>query len=145
MLEDLLSSAPRFYPYILGLLYVIYLISRYFKHGLNKYPGPKWAKFTDLWRYIDVRGRRPEVTHIALHKKHGDIVRLGPNVLSFANPKAIRAIYGLNKGFVKVGDAANYHHFHLMFLRLMLRPSRNSISSRCRPSRGSISLHSSPP
>lgn len=102
MLEELLSSVSRFYPHILGLLYVTYLISQYFKHGLHRYPGPLWARFTDLWRYIDVRGRRPEATHIALHKKHGDIVRLGPNVLSFSDPKAIRTIYGLNKGFVKV-------------------------------------------
>jgi len=41
------------------------------------------------------------LTHIALHRKHGDVVRLGPNVLSFADPQAIKIIYGLNKGLVK--------------------------------------------
>ena len=46
--------------------------------------------------------RRPEATHIKLHAQHGDIVRLGPNALSFADPKALKVIYGLNKGFTKV-------------------------------------------
>ncbi|KAL9943425.1 hypothetical protein ACHAPW_007682 [Verticillium nonalfalfae] len=53
------------------------------------------------WRFYDVWGQRPENTHIALHKKHGDVVRLGPNTLSFADPAALKTIYGLNKGFVK--------------------------------------------
>lgn len=30
------------------------------------------------------------------------MVRLGPNTLSFADPAALKAIYGLNKGYVKV-------------------------------------------
>jgi len=36
-----------------------------------------------------------------LHRQYGDIVRVGPNVLSSADPRAIKIIYGLNKGFVK--------------------------------------------
>ncbi|RYO73661.1 hypothetical protein DL764_010439 [Monosporascus ibericus] len=39
---------------------------------------------------------------LRLHAKYGDVVRLGPNTLSFADPKALKSIYGLNKGFVKV-------------------------------------------
>ena len=37
-----------------------------------------------------------------MHKEKGDIVRLGPNALSFADPKALKDIYGLKKGFTKV-------------------------------------------
>jgi hypothetical protein len=51
-----------------------------------------------------VYGRMSELTHIALHRKHGDIVRPGPNTLSFSNPNAMKSIYGLNKGFVKVSS-----------------------------------------
>ncbi|KAK7750744.1 hypothetical protein SLS62_007295 [Diatrype stigma] len=51
-----------------------------------------------LW---DVYGQRPELTHQRLHAKYGDVVRLGPNTLSFADPKALKTIYGLNKGFLK--------------------------------------------
>lgn len=91
-------------PSLLLVTAVAYLLRNYFNNGLNKYPGPILARFTDWWRFWDVYGRRPEVTHINLHRKHGDVVRLGPNYLSFSNPAALKAIYGLNKGFIKVSE-----------------------------------------
>lgn len=81
---------------------VSYLLKNRFNRGLDKYPGPFLASLTDWWRFLDVYGRQPEVTHINLHARHGDIVRLGPNTLSFSDPKAVKSIYGLNKGFIKV-------------------------------------------
>jgi hypothetical protein len=87
---------------VVPVVLVAYVAANYFNHGLNKYPGPFLASLTDWWRFIDVYGRRPDITHIKLHRQHGDMVRLGPNSLSFADPKAIKQIYGLNKGFVKV-------------------------------------------
>ncbi|KAL8727455.1 MAG: hypothetical protein Q9166_006043 [cf. Caloplaca sp. 2 TL-2023] len=80
---------------------VAYLVKNRLNRGLQKYPGPFLASLTDWWRLFDVLGRRPDMTHIKLHKQHGDIVRLGPNTLSFANPAALGTIYGLNKGFIK--------------------------------------------
>jgi hypothetical protein len=93
-----------YWPAVLGVAFVAYLLKNYFNHGLNKYPGPLLASLTDWWRFVDVYKRRPEVTHLALHAKHGDVVRLGPNSLSFADPKALKSIYGLNKGYVKVSS-----------------------------------------
>ena len=87
---------------VIPVVLVAYLAGNYLNHGLNKYPGPLLAGLTDWWRFLDVYGRRPEATHIKLHRQYGDVVRLGPNTLSFADPKAIKQIYGLNKGFVKV-------------------------------------------
>ncbi|KAE8356024.1 cytochrome P450 [Aspergillus coremiiformis] len=87
--------------HILPFLFLLYIANRYFYNGLNRYPGPLLANFTNLWRFIDVCGRRPHETHIALHRKHGDVVRIGPNTLSFGSPTAAKVIYGLNKGFTK--------------------------------------------
>jgi hypothetical protein len=98
--STLISSS--IYLYIIPALIGLHFLVNYVHNGLNRYPGPFWAQISNLWRYIDVRGRRPEVTHIALHRKYGDVVRLGPNVLSFADPSALKVIYGLNKGFAKV-------------------------------------------
>jgi hypothetical protein len=89
-------------PAVLAVACVGYLLSNYFNRGLNQYPGPILASLTNWWRFWDVYNRRPEVTHLNLHAKHGDVVRLGPNSLSFADPKAIKQIYGLNKGYIKV-------------------------------------------
>lgn len=102
MLESIVPLLVANWPYALVVIVVGYLLSNYFNHGLNKYPGPVIARFTNWWRVVDVYGRRPDITHLALHRKHGDIVRLGPNSLSFANPKTLKTIYGLNKGFTKV-------------------------------------------
>jgi cytochrome P450 len=101
MLEAILPALLANWPIVLIVGLVAYCLKNYLNHGLNKYPGPAFAHVTDWWRFFDVLGRRPDITHLALHRKHGDVVRLGPNTLSFANPKAIKQIYGLNKGMVK--------------------------------------------
>ncbi|KAL9069682.1 MAG: hypothetical protein Q9161_005383 [Pseudevernia consocians] len=40
---------------------------------------------------------------IDVHEKHGDIVRMGPNLISFAKPEAIKDIYGAGKAWDKSG------------------------------------------
>ncbi|TVY19873.1 Cytochrome P450 monooxygenase [Lachnellula arida] len=99
--ETLLEAVARNWPVVLTVVLASYLIKNRFTRGLNKYPGPFLASLTDWWRFWIVYKRRPEVEHIRLHAKHGDVVRLGPNDLSFANPQALKDIYGLNKGFIK--------------------------------------------
>lgn len=47
---------------------------------------------------------RAEVTLYNLHQKHGDYVRLGPNVVSVRNLDALKTIYGINKGYQKVSS-----------------------------------------
>lgn len=122
-----LSSATLYYAvYAVPPLFLLYLAFNYFYNSLNIFPGPFWAHLTDIWRYIDVKGRRPELTHIALHRKYGDIVRLGPRTLSFADPKATKVIYGLNKGFTKVVIRRPLQHARLLIERIVrILPSTN--------------------
>lgn len=102
----IISGATLHYAvYAIPYFLLLYLCLNYFCNSLNRFPGPFWARLTDIWRYIDVKGRRPELTHIALHRRYGDIVRLGPRTLSFADPEATKVIYGLNKGFTKVDQS----------------------------------------
>ena len=103
MLKNLLPLVLQYWHVIVLFFLVIRIARNYFNRGLHRYPGPLLASLTDWWRFFDVLGRRPDITHLRLHKQHGDIVRLGPNTLSFANPQALKAIYGPSKGFVKVG------------------------------------------
>lgn len=98
----LLSVITQYWLPIVIAATLGWLVKNRFNNGLNRYPGPLLASFTNWWRFCDVLGQRPEVTHQKLHAKYGDVVRLGPNSLSFAGPKALKTIYGLNKGFVKV-------------------------------------------
>lgn len=100
--ERVLHALARHWPAVLLAATVIYLLRNRYNKGLNKYPGPFLASLTDWWRFWYVYKRNFEVTHRKLHAKYGDIVRLGPNALSFASPEALKTIYGLNKGFIKV-------------------------------------------
>lgn len=107
MIETFVSLVSQHWLLLLPLFFFAYVLNNYFYHGLHKYPGPFLASLTDWWRFFDVWGRRPDVTHNQLHRKYGDIVRLGPNALSFASPLALKSIYGLNKGFTKVSLSSN--------------------------------------
>ena len=101
LLTELLPLLVAYWPVILLTAGCIHLIRNKYHNGLNKYPGPALAAYTNWWRFFNTLGRKTEKTHIALHRKHGDIVRLGPNVISFADPRALKTIYGLNKGMTK--------------------------------------------
>lgn len=48
--------------------------------------------------------KKAHAEYLKLHQDLGDVVRLGPNALSFADPQAIKDIYGLSKRLPKVGN-----------------------------------------
>jgi hypothetical protein len=75
----------------------------YNKYGqdLNGVPGPWLAGFSHLWRLSAARTRRLEKTQIELHQQYGDIVRMGPNVVTTTDWEAIKKIYAPNSGFKK--------------------------------------------
>ncbi|KAJ4348114.1 uncharacterized protein N0V89_009486 [Didymosphaeria variabile] len=63
-------------------------------HPLSRYPGPKlWAAF-EVSRTIErVRGRL-DFAIVDEHRKHGEVVRVGVDELSFIHPSAWKDIYG---------------------------------------------------
>lgn len=98
MLAKSVALLSTYWPATLLAALLIYLLRNKFYNGLNQYPGPLLAAYTNWWRFFENwLGRSTEQTHIALHRKYGDIVRIGPNVLSFADPKAIKVIYGTGR------------------------------------------------
>ncbi|OWP01607.1 cytochrome P [Marssonina coronariae] len=99
---NILAFLLHHWPSVLGVVVVAHLARNRRHRGLHRYPGPLLASLTDWWRFWLVYRRSPHVEHIRLHEELGDVVRLGPNCLSFADPKALKDIYGLNKGFIKV-------------------------------------------
>ncbi|KAB2568622.1 Averantin hydroxylase [Lasiodiplodia theobromae] len=77
------------------------IIYRLYLHPLSKYPGPKYAAVSGLvYWYVLVRGDLAHWYH-RMHEQYGEVVRVGPNKLSFINPQAWKDIYGH-----KVGAAA---------------------------------------
>ncbi|KAH6950319.1 cytochrome P450 [Ilyonectria sp. MPI-CAGE-AT-0026] len=87
-----------FYP--LALLIVWRVLSSIYRglfSPLRHIPGPFLARFTDLWYLGRVRRGHFERDNIALHRKHGPIVRYGPNRYSFDHPQAAPIIYGVGQ------------------------------------------------
>ena len=92
----------RIYAALFVVFVLAYAVWQRYQNGLSQYSGPFLASLTDNWRAIDVWKRDTHHTYQRLHKKYGDVVRVGPRVLSFGHPDAIADIYGLNKGYAKV-------------------------------------------
>ncbi|CAI6334871.1 unnamed protein product [Periconia digitata] len=78
----------------LGLVALVaHFVLAYLRSSLKKLPGPFAAKFTNLWRLrVHYKQTHIETTQ-ALHKKYGDVVQLGPNVVSLADPRLVKIVY----------------------------------------------------
>jgi hypothetical protein len=83
-------------------------VNRYCQ-GLNNIPGPWLASSTNLWRLFLILGRRPEVVHKDLHRKYGDVVRMGPNFVSITDLETVKRIFS-NPEYRKVSLPPGRHH-----------------------------------
>lgn len=70
--------------------------------SLRHIPGPFLASLTNLQRVWWVKTGRAHLYHQAIHAKYGDVVRIGPHMVSFSNPEAIATVYPIRPGFPKV-------------------------------------------
>jgi hypothetical protein len=68
---------------------------------LRNVPGPFLARFSRLWMVYHARKGDMHTTMIALHKKHGKLVRTGPSEVSISDTAALKAIYGAGSKFRK--------------------------------------------
>ena len=87
----IILAAFVIFEIIQGAVRIIYNL--YF-HPLSKYPGPKlWAAF-DVARTIGRMGGYIDFQIAEEHRKHGEVMRIGVNELSFITPSAWKDIYG---------------------------------------------------
>ena len=67
----------------------------------RRLPGPFLARLTSKWLLLlSISGKRAATVH-ELHRKHGKVVRLSWNELSFSGINAVRPIYGQGTTCVK--------------------------------------------
>jgi hypothetical protein len=118
---------------LVPVAFILWLIARavaHFRSPLRKVPGPRIARFSDLWYFWNVRKGKFEDTNREIHEKYGQskfsivfhcfanarrypvhlpsltqapggIVRYGPNRYSIIDPEAFKTIYGLGSHFSK--------------------------------------------
>jgi len=96
VLLQILPLSIAFSVSIIG--YVIY--QRFF-HPLSKFPGPFLASLTDLWKIYNLASHRAPEMMQDLHDRYGQIVRIGPNDLSFTSKDAVAAIYKSGRSMPK--------------------------------------------
>jgi hypothetical protein len=89
---------------LLLLCLVLYESYGAFFGAISRFPGPFFAKFTNVWRLVNVWGGQHHETLRQLHKAHGSVVRVGPNLLSLSDPRWVKIIYS-TKGEFKKTDA----------------------------------------
>ena len=90
------------YLYVVAVLAIAHVVYRHVNDAYKKFPGPFLARWTNAWRvYQALTSWRRKPTIIDLHQEYGEVVRIGPNVLSFAQPQALKDIYGTDKHFNK--------------------------------------------
>ncbi|KAK3695927.1 hypothetical protein LTR37_018282 [Vermiconidia calcicola] len=103
-----MSSSPLPLPLLLPCVAIILymfglVVYRVYLHPLASYPGPFLAKVTDLYStYHAWKGDR-HLEFWRSHEKYGNVVRFGPNSISFNTNSALKDIYGF-KGNVRKGD-----------------------------------------
>lgn len=90
-------------PLLTYLLPTILLITLTRNYTLlpSSIPGPFLARFSNLYRFFSVLFSSPHDDQTALHKKHGPVVRLGPDMVSLQGASFVPQIYGIGKGLIK--------------------------------------------
>ncbi|KAJ6570120.1 cytochrome P450 [Mycena vulgaris] len=100
-ISGILSAAPLTFAVYIGSLMtsiVLYRLSPF--HPLSKYPGPILCKVSKLWfAGVAMKGKQ-HLYYSELHQRFGDVVRIGPNELSFRDVNAIVPMMG-SKGMPK--------------------------------------------
>lgn len=101
MIQDTLDFVTSRWAYVLLAVLATRFLYNYFQRGLWKVPGPFIRGITSIPRVLSAYHGNSHNDDISLHRKYGKIVRLGPNLLSIADPAEINQIYGIGTKFIK--------------------------------------------
>jgi cytochrome P450 len=80
---------------------VIHVLRIRYRHDLRKIPGPFLASFSNIDRIRSAIKGDQMTYHLDLHRKHGKLVRVGPNHVSISDGDTIPQIYGISTNFIK--------------------------------------------
>ncbi|GAB7362699.1 hypothetical protein MBLNU230_g3006t2 [Neophaeotheca triangularis] len=109
---------------LLSSLVALYLFFNKFQPGLAAIPGPTFAAYTKLWRLYSVWKGSAHLDAVALHKKHGNLVRVAPNHVSVADPAWIQVFYSSKEDYKKTA------FYPIQSISWRKRPEPNIFSTR---------------
>lgn len=96
-------SSIQFVLVVATCVFIHWNVQSYLR--LRHVPGPWLAAWTNIPRLLWVASGNAHDIHLALHRKYGDIVRFGPNMISVQDPAQIGTIYSIHRKFAKVSHA----------------------------------------
>ncbi|KAM0552402.1 hypothetical protein ACHAPJ_007962 [Fusarium lateritium] len=70
------------------------VLYRLYLHPISHVPGPLPAKLTGLWRTAKYMQGNWHDEILAIHRKHGRVVRIAPNEISVVDEYAMKNLYG---------------------------------------------------
>ncbi|KAF2201807.1 cytochrome P450 [Delitschia confertaspora ATCC 74209] len=88
-------------PHIIVICIVSIILLYHIFSPLSAVPGPLLARYSSLWLVHHSRKGDMHQKMLSLHKKHGKLVRTGPNEVSTSDPVAIKMIYASGSKFRK--------------------------------------------
>ncbi|KEY64588.1 hypothetical protein S7711_03647 [Stachybotrys chartarum IBT 7711] len=107
--NKILSSDVVIYSSVIVILSVaIYYVRVWWR--LRHIPGPFPGNMTNFLRMKWVTTKRAHLILQEMHEKYGDVVRIGPNTVSFNNPSIIPTIYTARTGFPKACASKHIDH-----------------------------------
>lgn len=99
--ETALHLLRHYSPLLIPLLLLLSVLRARYLSPLRRLPGPFLASISPLWKVLSTALGHTHLDHIALHRRHGPVVRTGPNSVSLSSPSAARLILAAGKGFRK--------------------------------------------
>ena len=93
ILQAILAVAICYFSFLAGLFSSIATYRRFF-HPLRAFPGPPQARWSQLWHVSKIIKNVDNFRHLdRLHAQYGEYVRIGPNILSVADPEWVEPIH----------------------------------------------------
>lgn len=92
---------------VLAATWLLQLLRTRYRPGLRAIPGPPAASFSNLWKLAAVWREDMPGWNARAHERHGPVVRIGPDHVSFSSPAAFHAIHASRQAFAKVSGGCD--------------------------------------
>ncbi|KAJ9606466.1 Cytochrome p-450 [Cladophialophora chaetospira] len=102
--DQFLGSTARGLSSLLAITIVTCLTAlllREWRSSLRRIPGPLFARISNFYLFTNALRGNMHVLFGQLHRKYGNIVRVGPNKVSIADPTLLPVIYGISSNYPK--------------------------------------------
>ncbi|KAL4898698.1 cytochrome P450 [Aspergillus ambiguus] len=78
------------WPFILFIVALTIVVKRRYLSSISDVPGPFLASFSSFWKIQQIINGHIEEEMLALHRKHGDFVRIADNEVSVGHQDAVK-------------------------------------------------------